>query len=318
MQRVHRAFFVSACLSFMACIAWAEDARYFANRPLDLSLLEFFYTRTHSTTGSDDQLPLVGINAKFDTVTLHYRRYLEWQGQTAFWSVQVPSVEIKAADDSDPFGDTRETGVGDPTLMMAGNFYGRPALDLNEADDWRERPALGWATSVTLPLGEYDAASLVNAGNNRWIVKPQVHATQPTRMGLFEAGIAMNVYGDNDEFWGDWQLRQQPLWELNLQLSHDLTENIWWWWGAQGFYGGRAHVDNVPCERAREYNETCADNTLVDNIAFSEKQDDWRANVGVHIEMADGVLDIVLQRVISDTDGDRQVEVGKVAYSTRW
>lgn len=318
MKYPHQPLTVSACLLAMALDCYAEDARFFANQVEGLSQLEFFYTRTNSGTSSDDQLPLVGISAKFDTATLHYRHYLNMGDQTAFWSVQVPSVEIKAADENDPFGDTRETGVGDPTLQLAGHFYGRPVLERGDWDNWQEHAALGWSIATTLPLGEYDNTALVNAGNNRWVAQAQLHATQATRMGLLEASLAFTQFGRNDEFWGAWQLQQQPLWQLNAYVSHDITSGSWWWWGARAYYGGRSQVHDVPCLRARDYEVSCVDGELVDHVDFSAEQKDWRAVVGVHIEWNDDVLDIVLQRLINDSSGEHSVEIGKVAYSTRW
>ena len=59
--------------------------------------------------------------------------------------------------------------AGDPRFRFSVNFYGAPALSLQEFA-YEQDLILGASLQVSAPLGQYDADKLVNIGTNRWSI----------------------------------------------------------------------------------------------------------------------------------------------------
>lgn len=276
-------------------VAYAEDARDYDQRPAGAQSLELFYAHTRSNTASDKLVPLVNIDATFDTVYLNYRDYFSLAGQSAFVAASVPEVELKAKDDDDPFGDTRQTGAGDPMLMLANSVYGRASCCF-DAD---EIPAaLAWSLALTLPLGAYDASQSVNAGNNRWVVRPQFNWSRGWRGLHVDTMAAVSWFGANPDYQNGETLRQRLLTEWEAHLSGDIYPGIWW--AVQLVYskGGRATV-------AGKW--------------IAPESDDWRAGVGLHYESGSGtVLAVLFERDIFTDEQRPNIRIGKFSYATRW
>lgn len=68
----------------------------------------------------------------------------------------------------------RVSGLNDPWLRFSVNFYGAPALTMQEFAEYRQALIIGANVQVSAPIGQYDSDKLVNLGNNRWFVKPDI------------------------------------------------------------------------------------------------------------------------------------------------
>ena len=55
-------------------------------------------------------------------------------------------------------------------MRFSVNFYGSPALSLEEFTNYQQDLIIGSSIQVSAPLGQYDENKLVNLGNNRWFV----------------------------------------------------------------------------------------------------------------------------------------------------
>ena len=79
----------------------------------------------------------------------------------------------------------RRCEYGDLRAKLSWNFYGAPALGLKEFANWKPGLVVGTSVQVTAPTGTYKSHHLINAGTNRWMVRPGIgHVIPGGPMGL--------------------------------------------------------------------------------------------------------------------------------------
>jgi len=61
-----------------------------------------------------------------------------------------------------------------------------------------------------MPFGEYSSERLINLGENRWVIRPQLGVTHTRGKWTGELTGSVFLYGDNDEFWQDTKLESDP------------------------------------------------------------------------------------------------------------
>ena len=97
--------------------------------------------------------------------------------------------------------------MGDPRLRLSVNFIGAPALRGKEFQAYRASHSIntvvGAALAVTLPLGEYEQEKLLNLGENRFIIRPQLGFVHTRGRWSYELTGSVFLYTDNDEFLGN-------------------------------------------------------------------------------------------------------------------
>jgi len=122
-------------------------------------------------------------------------------------------------------------GFGDPTVELCVNLIGPPA-QINLVDAFRYEPgfSLDLIADLAIPIGEYDTSRTLNLGQNRWY-------------GRLGAPIVWQI-GDNDEYAGK-TLSTDPLFQLDVHLTRDVTERLWGALDGVWYKGGKASVDGV-------------------------------------------------------------------------
>mgnify|MGYP006180184623 CR=1 FL=1 len=68
------------------------------------------------------------------------------------------------------FTEGRRCEYGDSKIRFSWNFYGAPAMGLEEFSRWQPGLVVGTSLQVGIPNGTYNSENLLNAGSNRWMV----------------------------------------------------------------------------------------------------------------------------------------------------
>ena len=145
----------------------------------------------------------------------------------------------------------RQTGLNQPTLRWSVLLNGAPPLTGRAFIDYlRDNPVrtrVGAAVAVTPPIGRYDPDRLLNVGQNRWIVRPELGLLHRRGRWSYELTGSVLLFGDNDEqFPGDARLEQDPILLTQAHLAHIFSTR---WWASAGVgyqWGGEAEINGVP------------------------------------------------------------------------
>lgn len=146
-------------------------------------------------------------------------------------------------------------GFGDPTLEFDINILG-PKAQMNIPDALRYEPgfSVDLLADLALPIGEYDNKQPLNLGQNRWYGRLgapiiwQLGPWVPGQRTTLEFLPAVWLFGDNTDYVGQ-TLQTDPLFQLDVHLTRDITQNAWVGLDAAWYSGGQASINGVPGEK---------------------------------------------------------------------
>src|SRR5688572_2540640 len=199
------------------------EARRWTHLPVGTNILGIGYAATDGDLAFDPALKIEDAEFEIHTATLAFSRYFEMFGETARIDVLLPYQygHWKGLVDGDP-ASVRRDGMADPFLRISYNLVGAPAIEPKEFPGYRKEhgiaTALGAAIEVRLPLGEYNDDKLINLGQNRFAIAPQVGLLHTHLDWSFELTGTTIFYTENRDFFGGNELDQDPLFALQTHV----------------------------------------------------------------------------------------------------
>ncbi|MGI9324726.1 MAG: transporter [Pseudomonadales bacterium] len=198
---------------FFDPVLQVEDAQ------LDLDTLALSYVQSFAVLGKP---------VRFDLL-------LPWQ--TARWDGRLAGQPTSV----------ERVGLADPWLRLSTNLIGDPALRGGEfAAKMAAQPVrtvVGAALSVTVPVGEYLDEKLLNLGQNRYIIRPQIGVLHSRGPWSFEFTGSIFFYTDNNDFFGGVTREQDPLYALQTHVVRVFKPGLWASFGAGYGWGGRSKIN---------------------------------------------------------------------------
>jgi hypothetical protein len=160
---------------------------------------------------------------------LSYVRTFGLFGRSARFDVTVPYAEAdwEGLLQGEPASVHRQ-GFGDPRFRLSVLLYGGPALDRREfAETPASNTVVGFGLSVVAPLGEYIDDKLLNIGQNRWIIRPQLGITHTRGKWTGELTGSIYYFTDNDSFFQGTTLENDPLYAIQGHLIYTFRPGLW-------------------------------------------------------------------------------------------
>ncbi len=254
-------------LAFLAVFIWAAlhnisfaqelEPRRWAHVPVDTNFFAVGYVRTDGDVLFDPVLKIEDATVNIKTAIATYLRSFDWSGKTARFDVSVPYQKAtwKGLLDGSPAKVVREV-LADPRIRLSVNFIGAPALKGKAFQAYRTshttNTVVGAALAVTLPLGEYKEDKLLNLGQNRFIIRPQIGAVHTRGPWSFELTGSAFFYTDNDEFWNDNTREQDPLFALQTHIIRSFQRGIWASVSAGAVRAGQSTLNGEEKDDAKE------------------------------------------------------------------
>jgi hypothetical protein len=236
-------------LLLMPTLAAAQsmDPRAYANLPVGLNFLLAGYTYSEGELGFDASAPLQDGRTRVHALPIGYVRSLDVFGNSGNIALVLPLVDLTATASLNGTTEARRevSGLADPTLRLAVNFYGAPALKPAEYRAWRQDLIVGASLAVTAPFGQYDKDRLVNIGANRWSVKPELGVSQALGAWTVELAAGVTWFTRNDEFFNGNTREQDPLYSLQTHVTRQLGGGAWGAFSATYYDGGRTSINGV-------------------------------------------------------------------------
>jgi hypothetical protein len=249
----------AAAVAFALQLAAAASARAqqlepraYANLPIGLNFLVAGYAYSQGDVLADPSLPVSDASARVNTLVLGYVRSLDFWGNSGSLGLLLPYAELSASGQISTSGQVAaqsasvtRSGLGDPALRFAINFYGAPALDLEQFRKYKQDTIVGASLVVTAPWGEYDGAKLVNIGTHRWSFKPEVGLSQALGSWILESAFGVTFFTDNDDFFGGHTRKQDRLYAVQAHVIYYFDPRLWAAFDATYYAGGRTSVDGA-------------------------------------------------------------------------
>jgi hypothetical protein len=245
-----RAGTVSAVVVFLLVATFADageiEPRAYVNTPVGVNFLLGGYVYSDGGLSTAAASPIKDAQLTIHTAVVSYARSLDVWGKSGKFDVILPYSWLSGT--ASVAGQPRErtiSGFNDPRFRFTVNFYGSPALSLKEFADYQQDVLIGASVQVSAPLGQYDSSKLVNLGNNRWFVKPDIGISKAWGHLTVELSTGVYIFTDNDEFFGGTTMQQDPVYTTQLHTTYSIGRGIWVAVSGTYDYGGRTTVGGV-------------------------------------------------------------------------
>jgi len=250
-NRLAHAGAVPAMLALLLATAQADageiEPRAYVNTPVGVNFLLAGYAYSDGGLATPGSSPIKDAQVTMNTGILAYARALDVWGNSGKFDVIVPYSELSGT--AQVSGQPRERNVSgflDPRCRFSVNFYGAPALSLEEFPGYRQDVLIGASIQVSAPLGQYDEDKLVNLGNNRWFIKPDIGISKAWGDFTLELSTGVTFFTDNDDYFGGKRQEQDPVYNGQFHATYNFGRGLWT--ALSGTYdnGGRTTVDGLP------------------------------------------------------------------------
>jgi hypothetical protein len=220
------------------------EPRAYSNAPIGMNFLGGGYAYTRGSLPTDPSVPVTNSDLTTSSALLAYGRVFELWGQSAKINVVAPYSWLSgnAVFAGQPI-QRSVNGLTDTSVRASVNFFGAPAMDLEEFRNYQQDLIVGASLAVTAPTGQYDASRLVNLGTNRWSIRPELGASKAFGPLTIELSVGPTFFTDNTNFLNGHTRSQAPIVSGQAHAIYDLGSGIWGALDAQYFIGGSTAVD---------------------------------------------------------------------------
>lgn len=240
-------------VSLLCCppaFAQELEPRRWSQLPIGQNFASLTYAHTKGDIAFDPTLGIEDATVEVDTAVVGYVRSFElfgksarievrqaWQGGR--WDGLVNGVPTSVERD----------GLADTVARLAINLIGGPPLTGKEYAAYRAahetETIVGAALLVQVPTGEYFDDKLINLGNNRFMIRPQLGVQHRRRNWLFEITGMAWIYTDNESFFNDNRFAQDPFYTLDGTAIYTFKSGIWASVSAGVGVGGQTEINGI-------------------------------------------------------------------------
>jgi hypothetical protein len=235
-------------LLFVAVPAYAGEIepRAYVNTPVGINFLLAGYVYSDGGLSTLASSPIKDAQLKLHSYVLAYARSLDVWGKSGKLDVILPYSQLSG--NAIVGGQERErdvSGLNDPRFRFSVNLYGAPALTLPEFKNYQQDLIIGASIQVSAPFGQYDKNRLINIGNNRWFVKPDIGISKAWGALAIELSTGVFFFSKNDDFFGGRTLEQDPVYSTQVHVTYSLGRGVWAALSGTYDYGGRTTIDGL-------------------------------------------------------------------------
>ncbi len=225
------------------------EPRRWNHIPTDQYIAGFGYSYTEANIYFSPVWKITNGTARLNSLGFGAIRTFDLAGKSARLSLLLPYTSGRWAGDVDnEYRVIHRQGMGDPRLRFSVNLYGAPALKGQEFALYREEHAsntvVGASIAVTLPLGQYFDDQLINIGNNRWSVRPQLGLVHTRGPWSFELTGSAFIFTDNNSFVDKAVLKQKTMYAAQAHVIYNFKQGFWATLSGAYGTGGRIYIDD--------------------------------------------------------------------------
>lgn len=251
-----RLLILSSCL-LMSIPAFSQDLepRRWTPLPEGMNVLGLGYGHTSGDVLFDPVLQISEAKVKADSSVLAYVHAFKFAGKSLRFDMQVPWTNVKWEGTlSGEAASTERKGFADPRFRLSVNLLNISGEELTEKgffkSDDGSRTVVGAALAVKVPWGEYYADKLLNIGENRYMIRPQIGVVHTRGAWAYELTGSIFFYSDNDAFYNGHTRTQDPLYAMQTHVVYTFKPGYWASLSAGYGLGGESSLDTVPKDDA--------------------------------------------------------------------
>ncbi|MBT4520266.1 MAG: transporter [Halieaceae bacterium] len=246
---------VAALLLLLVSVVHSQDLepRSYTNVPVGETFVVLGYAQSDGELTPSPSTPLQDAELTIDAGVFGLAHTFALAGKSAKVDMAVARVCFEgSAVFRGEFVEGSRCGYGDPKLRLSWNFYGAPALKLEEYSQWKPGLVAGASLQVSIPTGTYKADKLINTGTNRWMVRPGLGVSYKSGRWLYNAIASVRFFEDNDDFFNGIHVEQSPLYSIQGHLIYTLRKGRWISLNANFFAGGETTKDGSDANDRQE------------------------------------------------------------------
>jgi hypothetical protein len=235
--RISQAILLLALFAGHNLFAQDLEPRRWTPLPDGSNVLALGYARAEGDIFFDPVMNIEDATVEADALLLSYVRSFKLGDRHLRFDAVLPwqSKHWQGLLNGEPAEVTR-TGLADPLLRLSVNL-----LDTSSAPN--TRTVVGGGLALSLPLGEYKQDRLLNLGQNRFSLRPQIGVLHTRGPWSFEVTGSVFLYSDNDEFFNGNRREQDPLYALQTHLVYVFRPGLWAAVGMAYGAGGESSVN---------------------------------------------------------------------------
>jgi hypothetical protein len=226
--------------------AQSFDPRSFVNTPVGINFVSGGYGYSTGNVLFDPAIPLTNADLTIQGPSGGYARAIDAWGLSG--KADAALGWACANGTADVIGGGRKSrqvcGLTDPTMHVSVNLLGAPALTMRQFPTYHQKWLMGAGFRVTMPLGQYAPAYLLNIGTNRWSFKTDVGVSRALGRATVEFLGAVTLFTTNPDFFGGHVQSQEPLYSTQLNVTYTFRSGIWGTVGGIYYAGGATTVDD--------------------------------------------------------------------------
>lgn len=246
-------------LPVLACVMQAASAQDLAPRayiitPIHSNAVVVTYSLFDGNLDFQGAVPIADATAVANVPILAIYHSFNMLGRSANVTASLPYGEANFK--GELFGtetNAYRSGLFDSVYRVSVNLIGGPAMDVPEFRKWRQKNILGASLRVVAPTGQYDPTKLINLGNNRWALKPEVGYSRRNGHWIVDGYFGGWFYTANPKFFSENQYypgvqaqTQAPVGAVEGHLSYDVKPRLWVSFDANFWWGGETSLNGVP------------------------------------------------------------------------
>lgn len=229
------------------------EPRAYSNIPKDLNFLIAGYTNIKGNIAFAPSVPIQNAKLETHSAVFAYVRSLDIFGKSGKLDVIVPTAWLSGTAEVSGQQRVREiSGFTDPMVRLYVNLYGAPSLSVKDFASYKQDTIVGVSLAVTAPGGQYNPDKLVNLGNNRWSIKPEIGVSRAWGALITEFAAGMFIYTDNNQPFQGNTLQQKPIYNLQGHLIYNFGKGIWGAVDANYYMGGRTTMDGKQADNMQQ------------------------------------------------------------------
>jgi hypothetical protein len=239
--------FVLLAVSLAAIPAAAQDMepKAYSASPVGATFLVGVFSRSGGSVVFDPTLPIEDAAATINGAALGIGTTFDLFGKLGLVSAVLPYAwgDVSGTVGEDARRITR-AGLADSRFKLSINLHGNDAMRLREFAKAPRRTIVGTSLTIAAPTGQYYGTKLINLGNNRWAVKPEVGVAVPRGPWDVDAYFGVWLFTDNNDFYPSGQHREQsPVVASQGHVSYTFKPRLWLAVDGTWYSGGGASVE---------------------------------------------------------------------------